>query len=148
MVSGLPLRSTALPTESRTQLLVNRLFGAPTRLLPSDHGNNVMMEGAYQQQRAPDGTVHDAYVFAAPTATSEPPGARKTVLVARLEEMRCARHHGVGHLLEVVAVALGEGGDGRLDRRPGQQVVGIHGNQGTAQALVHDAAPADTVRTR
>ena len=38
----------------------------------------------------------------------------------------------VGHLLEVVAVALREGGDRRLDGGPGQQVVGIHALQGTS----------------
>lgn len=55
---------------SRAQLLVNRLFGAPTRLLPSNHGNNVMLEGAYQQQRQANGSLTDAYVFAAPTANT------------------------------------------------------------------------------
>ncbi|HZN15995.1 MAG TPA: hypothetical protein VFB78_17135 [Acidimicrobiales bacterium] len=48
---------------SRVELLVNRLFGAPTRLYPTEHGNNIILSGAYQKQRAPDGKEHDAYVF-------------------------------------------------------------------------------------
>jgi hypothetical protein len=56
--------------KSRVELLVNRLFGAPTRLLPSIHGNNVILDGAFQQQKLADGTVHDTYVFAAPTSNT------------------------------------------------------------------------------
>lgn len=52
---------------SQAELLVNRLFGAPTRLLPTDHGNNVILEGAYQRQQLPDGTAHDTYVFSMPS---------------------------------------------------------------------------------
>jgi hypothetical protein len=48
---------------SRVELLVNRLFGAPARLFPTEHGNNVILNGAYQKQRMPDGTEHDGYVF-------------------------------------------------------------------------------------
>lgn len=49
---------------SRAELLVNRLFGAPARLLPTTHGNNILLDGALQHQRLPDGTTHDTYVFA------------------------------------------------------------------------------------
>jgi len=49
---------------SRAELLMNRLFGAPARLFPTTHGNNIILEGAHQQQRLPDGTAHDTYVFA------------------------------------------------------------------------------------
>jgi hypothetical protein len=48
---------------SRVELLVNRLFGAPARLLPTTHGNNVILNGALQRQQLPDGTTHDTYVF-------------------------------------------------------------------------------------
>ncbi|MEM8811711.1 MAG: hypothetical protein AAGF59_03770 [Pseudomonadota bacterium] len=49
---------------SRVQLLVNRLFGSVTRLLPTDHGNNVILDGTYQKQTRPDGSVDGTYVFA------------------------------------------------------------------------------------
>ncbi|HEU0131217.1 MAG TPA: hypothetical protein VFQ85_09540 [Mycobacteriales bacterium] len=52
---------------SRAELLVNRLFGAPTRLFPTTHGNNVILDGAHQRQRLPDNTVHDTYVFSMAT---------------------------------------------------------------------------------
>jgi hypothetical protein len=55
---------------SRAHLMVNRLFGSTTRLFPSSHGNNVVLEGAYQQQRQPDGSLHDAYVFSMPEAST------------------------------------------------------------------------------
>lgn len=58
--------STITTFTSRVELLVNRLFGSATRLFPADHGNNVILEGAYQKQRTPDGAAHDAYVFASP----------------------------------------------------------------------------------
>jgi hypothetical protein len=48
---------------SRVELMVNRLFGAETRLFPADHGNNLILTGAYQEQTAPDGSKHDSYVF-------------------------------------------------------------------------------------
>jgi hypothetical protein len=48
---------------SRVQLLINRLFGAPARLFPTTHGNNIMLDGAYQQQKMPDRSLHDTYVF-------------------------------------------------------------------------------------
>ncbi|MCX4695672.1 hypothetical protein [Streptomyces sp. NBC_01408] len=50
---------------SKAELLVNRLFGAPARLFPTTHGNNIILDGALQRQQLPppDGTVHDTYVF-------------------------------------------------------------------------------------
>lgn len=58
------IRNSAVTTfTSRAELLVNRLFGTSTRLLPTAHGNNVILDGAHQQQRLPDGTEHDTYVF-------------------------------------------------------------------------------------
>lgn len=48
---------------SRIELMVNRLFGAPTRLFPSVHGNNIILTGAHQVQTLPDGSKHDTYVF-------------------------------------------------------------------------------------
>lgn len=49
---------------SRVELLINRLFGAPARLFPTVHGNNIILTGAHQVQTMPDGTEHDTYVFA------------------------------------------------------------------------------------
>ncbi|QDX26144.1 hemagglutinin protein [Sphingomonas suaedae] len=49
---------------SRVELLINRLFGAPARLFPTVHGNNIILTGAHQVQTLPDGTRHDTYVFA------------------------------------------------------------------------------------
>ncbi|HWL35345.1 MAG TPA: hypothetical protein VNQ77_04060 [Frankiaceae bacterium] len=58
------IRNSAVTTfTSRAELLVNRLFGASARLLPTAHGNNVILDGAHQRQRLPDGTEHDTYVF-------------------------------------------------------------------------------------
>lgn len=58
------IRNSVVTTfASRVQLLVNRLFGAAARLFPTDHGNNVVLDGAHQRQRLPDGTEHDGYVF-------------------------------------------------------------------------------------
>ena len=48
---------------SRAELLINRLFGAEARLLPTQRGNNVMLDGALQQQRLSDGSAQDTYVF-------------------------------------------------------------------------------------
>ncbi|TDU74843.1 hemagglutinin protein [Streptomyces sp. KS 21] len=48
---------------SRAELLVNRLFGTPARLLPTTRGNNIVLDGALQRQQLPDGTTHDTYVF-------------------------------------------------------------------------------------
>ncbi|HEX8216872.1 MAG TPA: hypothetical protein VF577_05350, partial [Allosphingosinicella sp.] len=48
----------------RVELMVNRLFGSETRLIPAEHGNNMILTGVYQQQTAPDGSKHDSYVFA------------------------------------------------------------------------------------
>lgn len=58
------IRNSVVTTfASRVQLLINRLFGAPARLFPTTHGNNIMLDGAHQQQQMPDGSVHDTYVF-------------------------------------------------------------------------------------
>lgn len=48
---------------SRVELLINRLFGAATRLLETTHGNNVLLDGALQRQQLPGGESHDTYVF-------------------------------------------------------------------------------------
>lgn len=48
---------------SRVQLLVNRFFGAPARLFPTDHGNNVNLHGVYQRQKDSSGVEHGTYVF-------------------------------------------------------------------------------------
>lgn len=58
------IRNSVVTTfASRAELLVNRLFGTPARLFPTTHGNNVILDGAHQQQRLPDGSTHDTYVF-------------------------------------------------------------------------------------
>lgn len=49
---------------SRVELMINRLFGALTRLFPTAHGNNLILDGVYQSQRSPDGTAQGTYVFA------------------------------------------------------------------------------------
>lgn len=49
---------------SRVELMANKLFGAATRLFPADHGNNMILAGAYQQQIGRDGLPHDSYIFA------------------------------------------------------------------------------------
>ncbi|MFI0724172.1 hypothetical protein [Streptomyces sp. NPDC021224] len=48
---------------SRVELLVNRLFGAATRLLETSHGNNVLLDGSLQRQQLPGGGAQDAYAF-------------------------------------------------------------------------------------
>lgn len=48
---------------SRVELLVNRLFGMPTLLYPSEHGNNVILDGVYQRQLDAQGVEHGTYVF-------------------------------------------------------------------------------------
>jgi hypothetical protein len=48
---------------SQVELLVNRLFGAPPILYPTDRGNNVLLDGVFQRQRQPDGTEQETYVF-------------------------------------------------------------------------------------
>jgi len=58
------IRNSVVTTfTSRAELLINRLFGTSTRLLPTTRGNNVVLDGALQQQWLPDGTSHDTYVF-------------------------------------------------------------------------------------
>lgn len=48
---------------SRVELLVNRLFGMSTLLYPSEHGNNVILDGVYQRQLDAQGVEHGTYVF-------------------------------------------------------------------------------------
>lgn len=48
---------------SRVELLVNRFFGTPALLYPSDHGNNVLLDGVYQRQKDQSGVEHGTYVF-------------------------------------------------------------------------------------
>lgn len=49
---------------SSAQLMVNRLFGAQTRLFPSEHGNNIILDGVYQTERHDGDSASDTYVFA------------------------------------------------------------------------------------
>ncbi|MEN2991417.1 hemagglutinin protein [Tistrella sp. BH-R2-4] len=49
---------------SSAQLMVNRLFGTETRLFPSEHGNNIILDGVYQSERNDGGSSRDTYVFA------------------------------------------------------------------------------------
>lgn len=57
-------RNSALTSfSSRVELLVNRLLGAETRLHPTEHGNNVVLDGVFQKQVMPDGSEHGTYVF-------------------------------------------------------------------------------------
>lgn len=49
---------------SRVELMINRLFGALTRLFPTGHGNNLILDGIYQSQRRSDGSAQGTYVFA------------------------------------------------------------------------------------
>lgn len=49
---------------SSVQLMVNRLFGADTRLFPSEHGNNLILDGVYQSERNDGGDARDTYLFA------------------------------------------------------------------------------------
>jgi hypothetical protein len=48
---------------SSVQLMVNRLFGTDTRLFPSAHGNNLILDGVYQTERDAGGEERDTYVF-------------------------------------------------------------------------------------
>ncbi|HWX43805.1 MAG TPA: hypothetical protein VNY52_00615 [Solirubrobacteraceae bacterium] len=50
---------------SQVELLVNRLFGATTRLYPTEHGNNILLDGVYQKQPRPGGGEEGTYVFTA-----------------------------------------------------------------------------------
>ncbi|CAM2010157.1 hypothetical protein [Acanthopleuribacter pedis] len=45
------------------QLLVNRLFGTQTELTPTAHGNNLMLDGVYQEQSLDGGTPRGTYLF-------------------------------------------------------------------------------------
>ncbi|HKR11616.1 MAG TPA: hypothetical protein VJT15_06150 [Pyrinomonadaceae bacterium] len=48
---------------SKVELLINRLFGMPSLLFPSQHGNNVILNGVYQRQTDSQGVEHGTYVF-------------------------------------------------------------------------------------
>ena len=48
---------------SSAQLLVNRLFGTQTRLEPTAHGNNLMLDGVYQAESVDGEDVGGTYVF-------------------------------------------------------------------------------------
>jgi hypothetical protein len=65
---------------SSAQLMVNRLFGTDTRLFPSEHGNNIILDGVYQTERNDGGGQRDTYVFAMRNA-----GAFQLALGALLE---------------------------------------------------------------
>jgi hypothetical protein len=44
------------------ELMVNRLFGTPTRLFPTSRGNNIVLDGLHQRQRA-GGATRETYVL-------------------------------------------------------------------------------------
>lgn len=48
---------------SKVELMINRLFGMPSLLFPSEHGNNVILNGVYQRQTDSQGVEHGTYVF-------------------------------------------------------------------------------------
>lgn len=48
---------------SKVELLMNRIFGMPALLYPSQHGNNVILDGVYQRQIDAQGVEHGTYVF-------------------------------------------------------------------------------------
>lgn len=48
---------------SKVELLINRLFGMPAILNPTEHGNNVILDGVYQRQIDSEGVEHGTYVF-------------------------------------------------------------------------------------
>ncbi|MFY9619868.1 MAG: hypothetical protein WAM70_17825 [Pyrinomonadaceae bacterium] len=48
---------------SKVELLINRIFGMPALLYPSQHGNNVILDGVYQRQTDSQGVEHGTYVF-------------------------------------------------------------------------------------
>jgi hypothetical protein len=55
--------SVMVDFSSRVELLINRLFGAAARLYPTNHGNNVILNGVYQRQNDQNGLEHGTYVF-------------------------------------------------------------------------------------
>jgi hypothetical protein len=55
--------ATLTSFSSKVELMINRLFGAFTRLYPSEHGNNIILDGVYQSQRQANGQTQDTYVF-------------------------------------------------------------------------------------
>lgn len=48
---------------SKVELLINRIFGMEALLYPSQHGNNVILDGVYQRQTDPEGVEHGTYIF-------------------------------------------------------------------------------------
>jgi hypothetical protein len=48
---------------SKVELYINRLFGMPALLYPTEHGNNVILDGVYQRQIDAQGVEHGTYVF-------------------------------------------------------------------------------------
>lgn len=48
---------------SKVELYINRLFGMPALLYPTEHGNNVILNGVYQRQIDAQGVEHGTYVF-------------------------------------------------------------------------------------
>lgn len=55
--------SAMIDFSSRLELMINRLFGTTPNLFPTEHGNNVIMDGVYQKQMGSDGLEHGTYVF-------------------------------------------------------------------------------------
>ncbi|HBB87757.1 MAG TPA: hypothetical protein DC047_09095 [Blastocatellia bacterium] len=56
--------STVSSFSSKIELMVNRMFGAQARLYPTEHGNNLILDGTYQKQLGSDNQLHGAYLFA------------------------------------------------------------------------------------
>jgi hypothetical protein len=48
---------------SKVELYINRLFGMPALLYPTEHGNNVILDGVYQRQIDTQGIEHGTYIF-------------------------------------------------------------------------------------
>lgn len=97
---------------SRVELMVNRLFGATTRLYPSDHGNNVILDGVYQKQPLPDGTTAGTYVFTMErqnTLQLENSALRRVVLLST--QMITARPADPQHPAVPVQIVFQMGGD-------------------------------------
>ncbi|SCL44888.1 hypothetical protein GA0070606_0501 [Micromonospora citrea] len=57
--------STVTSFSSQVELLVNRLFGAPTTRYPTTRGNNLVLSGVHQRRQDASGVEHDAYLFTA-----------------------------------------------------------------------------------
>ncbi|MFA5262585.1 MAG: hypothetical protein WC378_02085 [Opitutaceae bacterium] len=57
-------RNSAMASfSSQVELLINRLFGGVVCINPTDHGNNVILDGVYQSHPSADGQTHGTYVF-------------------------------------------------------------------------------------